>query len=216
MTQILLILMGVLAGVLASVTVMRRRGRQALIESTHTQTIFERVAAVGRLVGLEVRAKEIATSRKGWGWLPPILLSQARLAMVFQFEKQYSIDLARLRPGDVEQVKPGRYRVSLPPIDGALRLTDVTPYDIQAGRMLGLLDIIQVDAPTQTDLMRAAQAQAAALYESNEGRYLAEAERSIERHLHTLLGLFSVKVEFAWPAGRERASAEARAEPVSV
>lgn len=208
MTHALLILVSGFVGVLAAVLVMRRIGRGAPVESIQTQTIFERVSAVGRLVGLEVCAKEIATSRKGWGWLPPILLSQAKLAMIFQFEKQYSIDLSRLRRKDVDEFSPGQYRVTLPPVEGSLRLTDVTPYDIQAGRMLGLLDIIQVDAPTQKDLMRSAQSQAAALYEASDPRYLSEAKRSIERQLRALLALFDVKIEFVWPERQEQTQAE--------
>lgn len=200
MTNFLLILVSLIAGGLATLLIMRRFGAKAPIERIESQMIFERVTAVGRLVGLEVCAKEIATSRKGWGWLPPILLSQARLAMIFNFEKQYSIDLARLRREDVSETSPGRFRITLPSIDGALRLIDVTPYDIQAGRVLGLLDIIQVDAPTQQDLMKHAQSQAASLYETNEQRYLAEARRSVERQLTALLSLFDVEVEFVWPA----------------
>lgn len=180
------------------VMLLRKRAKSAPIETIQTKTIFERVAAVGRLIGLEVCAKEIATSKKGWGWLPPLILSQARLAMIFHFEKQYSIDLNRLTPRDVEQLADGRFRVRLPAIEGTLRLTDVTPYDIQAGRMLGLLDIIQVDAPAQKDLMQRAQTQAAELYEMNDQKYELEARRSVERQLATLLSLFNVDIEFIW------------------
>lgn len=205
MTELLLLVAGVAIGGLL-VFMLRRAARRVPTTEVHSQTIFERVSAVGRLVGLEVCAKEIATSRKGWGWLPPLILSQAKLAMIFHFEKQYSIDLARLRPQDVHEFAPARFRLQLPPIEGALRLTDVTPYDIQAGRVLGLLDIIQVDAPTQKELMQSAQGQAAALYESNDARYLAEAQRSIERQLRSLLSLFSVQVEFEWPHAKEEKS----------
>lgn len=95
-------------------------------------------------------------------------------------------------------MEPGRFRICLPPIEGVLRLTDVTPYDIQAGRVLGLLDIIQVNAPTQGELMRHAQTQAAGLYEQNAARYEAEARRSVERQLSSLLSLFHVEIDFTW------------------
>jgi len=199
MAEALLIVMGVIVGGLVVAIALRRLGAKAPLETVQTQTIFERVAAVGRLVALEVYAKEIATSRKGWGWMPPILLSQAKLAMIFHFEKQYSIDLARLRKEHVKEISPGNYRITLPPVEGSLRLTDVTPYDIQAGRVLGLLDIIQVDAPTQQELMKSAQQQASALYEQNERKYAAEARRSVERQLRALLSLFQVHVDFEWP-----------------
>ncbi|MEC9372416.1 MAG: DUF4230 domain-containing protein, partial [Planctomycetota bacterium] len=154
--------------------------------------------AVGQLVGLEVIAKEIATSTKGWGWLPPLLLSPAKVAMIFQFEKRYFIDLAQVRQSDVEEVAPGRFRVTLPPIEGKLRLIDLTPYDISAGRVLGLLDIIQVNASTQRELIERAQSQASVLYEQNETKYTGEARRSLERQLRALLSLFDVRVEFVW------------------
>lgn len=163
-----------------------------------TQTIAEQIRAVGKLVGLEVCAKEIATATSGWPWLPPILLSQARLAMIFQFEKQYAIDLGRIRPADVTEVAAGKYRISLPPIEGTLRLTDVFPYDIQSGRIMGLLDIIPMHADRQKDLMKRAQAQAAEWFEKSDARYLAEARASIERHLRTLLSMFNADVEIAW------------------
>lgn len=177
---------------------LRRKGQAAPLGEVRTQTLAERVRAVGKLVGLEVHAKEIATSTKGWSWIPPLLLSQAKIAMIFNFEKQYFVDLSRVGPGDVDQQGVGRFRLHLPPIDGTLRLTDVTPYDIQAGRVLGLIDVIQMNAQTQEQLMRTAQDQAAELYEQSESGYVAEARRSIERQLGSLLELFDAEVEIVW------------------
>src|SRR5690242_2655243 len=96
------------------------RGRAAH-ERLVITAITERLRAVGKLVGLEVCAKEIATTTSGWGWLPPLLLSQARLAMIFNFEKQYFVDLTAVRPADVEQLGPADFRVALPPLLGTLR-----------------------------------------------------------------------------------------------
>jgi hypothetical protein len=153
---------------------------------------------VGKLVGLEVCAKEIATATSGWAWLPPILLSQARLAMIFHFEKQYTVDLARVGPDDVSELGPGRFSLRLPPIQGALRLIDVTPYDIQAAKVLGLLDLVSMTADRQKDLMRKAQQQASELYEASDERYLSAARLSVERHLRALMELFGVDVEVRW------------------
>lgn len=193
-----LIIVSALVGALAML-LLRRRAPLAPLGPIRTQTVAERVRAVGKLVGLEVHAKEIATSTKGWSWIPPILLSQARIAMIFHFEKQYFVDLSRLRPEDVRELAPGEFQLRLPAVEGALRLTDVTPYDIQAGRVLGLLDVIQMNAETQRQLMQAAQEQAADLYTKAEPRYNAEAQRSIERQLESLLALFSAKVRVHWP-----------------
>ncbi len=198
MTELLLILAGIILGAGVLIGAQRLFGRKAKVQTVHTHTVFEQVRAVGRLVGMEVCAKEIATSTKGFSWLPPILLSQARVAMIFQFEKQFSVDLARIREQDVKETAPGKYRIDLPAIEGVLRLVDVQPYDIQAGRVLGLLDIIQVDAATQGELMRKAQTQAADLYTTNDAKYAAEAKRSVERQLKSFLSLFDVDAQIGW------------------
>lgn len=166
--------------------------------------VAERVRATGSLVGLEVAAKEIATATKGWGWLPPIVMSQARLAMIFQFEKQYSIDLAQLRTEDVERLGGGAFRITLPEVTGKLRLVDVSPYDIQAGRVLGLLDVIPMSADRQRELMKAAQEQAGTLLAASETTYMRQARASIERQLRSLLGLFDLELEIAWRESRSR------------
>lgn len=198
MSALILTILGITGGVIATLFVLRLVGKKAPIDAVTTVAIAERVRAVGRLVGLEVCAKEIATSAKGWGWMPPLILSQARVAMIFHFEKQYAVDLARVREADVETLGDNRFRLTLPPIEGSLRLTDIEPYDIQAGRVLGLLDIIQINAPTQKDLIKRAQEQAAGLYEANDERYRREAMASVERQVGAFLALFGVRVEIAW------------------
>lgn len=176
---------------------LRSRARAAA-DRVIVQTIAERVNAVGRLVGLEVCAKEIATATSGWAWMPPVLLSQARLAMIFHFEKRYWADLARVRASDVAALSDGSYRVTLPPIEGALRLIDVVPYDIQNARVLGLLDVIPLTAERQRALMGRAQRQAAEFLAASDARYEAEARASVERQVAALLALFQVRVEVSW------------------
>ncbi|MFG0274101.1 MAG: DUF4230 domain-containing protein [Phycisphaerales bacterium] len=210
--SLLLLLLGLVvgaAGVAVFLLLVKKGAKQGPLE---IHSVFERVQAVGRLIGLEVSAKEIATTTKGLSWLPPILLSQARIAMIFQFEKQYAIDLHKLRPEQVHKVGE-RYVVDLPPVEGRLRLVEMVPYDIQAGRVLGLLDVIQMNAQTQKELIERAQSQAAELYESNAPKYEAEARASIERQLRALLEMFEVDVEFVWaeqPQGRERVEVSER------
>jgi len=210
--SLLILLLGLVVGAAGVAVVLLLLKRGAKMGPVETHTVFERVQAVGRLIGLEVSAKEIATTTKGLAWLPPILLSQARIAMIFQFEKQYAIDLHKLRKSDVKEVGD-RYVVTLPPVEGRLRLLDMSPYDIQAGRVLGLLDVIQMNAQTQKELIERAQTQAAELYETNAPKYEAEARASIERQLRALLEMFEVDVEFVWseqPKGRERVEVSER------
>ena len=208
MFEFLIIVVGVLAGIAGTVAVvllLRRGSEDAKVRMDH-DVVADRVRAVGKLIGLEVHAKEIVTSTKGWSWMPPILLSQAKIAMIFHFDKQYYIDLSRLSARDVDEYVPGHFRITLPPIEGSLRLTDVSPYDIQAGRILGLLDVIQMNAKTQKELMQSAQEQAATLFTKHEAAYFNDARISIERHLNSLFALFDVDIEIQWsdetaPAG---------------
>lgn len=210
---------GALLAAAIFIVLRHRAGRKRKIEEPgkvdQTIVLAERVRSVGRLVGLEVMVKEIATASRGFQWMPPLLLSQAKVAMIFHFEKQYSIDLARIDDGDIEQIGINRFRVTLPEIDGTLRLSDVTPYDIQHGRVLGLFDVIPMTAERQTELMAAAQRDAATLYESKEPKYLAEAKRSVARHLSSLLELFDVKVEVVWRDDVEDVT-ESLLEPVAA
>lgn len=196
--ELMLVLLAMVLGGMLVWLALGRRLRRTAEDRIVTETIAERVRVVGKLVGLEVSAKEIATATSGWPWLPPLLLSQARLAMIFHFEKQYYVDLTRVTARDVTELGEDRIRLRLPPIEGTLRLTDMTPYDIQDGRVLGLLDVIQMNADRQKELIRQAQAQAAELFRSNDSRYLAEARRAIERQLKALLELFNVRVDVVW------------------
>jgi Protein of unknown function (DUF4230) len=174
------------------------------IDKVSLKIITERVRAVGKLVGLEVHAKEIATATSGFSWLPPILLSQAKIAMIFQFEKQYAIELGVIDESDVTDLGDGHYRISLPPIVGSLRLMDVEPYDIQQGRVLGLIDVINMNAQRQNELMRTAQDQAAELFEKNDERYIHQARDAIERQLSAISKLFDITLEIEWTANQTK------------
>jgi hypothetical protein len=203
---ILLIIALSLAGLVGAgvvfylVTVVKRGRKGSGLDKVSLKILTERVRAVGKLVGLEVHAKEIATATSGFSWLPPILLSQAKIAMIFQFEKQYAIELGALRESDVTEIAPGRFRVTLPPVEGSLRLMDVEPYDIQQGRVLGLLDVINMNAQRQNQLMRTAQDQASELFEKHDDRYIAQARDAIERQIHSVARLFDVHLEVEWDA----------------
>lgn len=204
MTELILLIAGIAIGIAALWLARRAFARNAASHTTiETTTVVDRVRSVGRLVGLEVSAKEIATSTRGLPWLPPAILSKARLAMIFQFEKQYAIDLSKITADDVRRSRLGVWSVTLPPIEGALRLVDVTPYDIAAGKALGLFDVIPMDAKAQKHLMCSAQEQASSIYAENEPRYTAEARRSIETQMTALLSMLGVEVRFRWPEQEE-------------
>ncbi|MEZ6164386.1 MAG: DUF4230 domain-containing protein [Phycisphaerales bacterium] len=193
------------AGVAFYLVGVVKRGRKGGgVDKISLRMLTERVRAVGKLVGLEVHAKEIATATKGFNWLPPILLSQAKVAMIFQFEKQYAVELGSLDERDVEDLGNGRFRVTLPPIVGSLRLMDVEPYDIQQGRVLGLVDVINMNAERQNELMKTAQQQAAELFEKNDDRYEKQARDAIERQLQAIAKLFDGMLDIRWRETAQR------------
>ena len=205
--------LGLFIGLLIAVVVvivLRRRGRSDSLEGAKvtTEIIAERVRATGKLVGLEVSAKEIATAKKGWDWLPPLLMSPAQVAMIFHFDKQYSVELGQISASNIEHLGIGSYRLTLPPIEGQLRLTDVKPYDIQDGKVLGLLDVIQMKANAQGELMQKAQEEAAQLFEQSDQGYQEEAQRSIRKHLEALFHLIGAEVDVVWAELAEQAQQE--------
>jgi len=204
MTELILLTAGIAIGIASLWLARRAFTRNASSHTTiETTMVVDRVRSVGRLVGLEVSAKEIATSTRGLPWLPPAILSKARLAMIFQFEKQYAVDLTRIDEGDIRRSRTGAWLVTLPAIEGALRLADITPYDISAGKALGLFDVIPMDAKAQKQLMCSAHEQASSIYAENEPRYTVEAQRSIESQLTALLSMLGVEVRFQWSEGEE-------------
>jgi hypothetical protein len=208
MIELIILLIGLAVGVVVCLLLARLFGKQAPVRHMSSGVVVERVRSAGRLVALEARAKEISTSRKGWSWMPSALLSQARVAMIYHFEKQYSVDLGAIHQDDLIELGDGRFRLRLPDVEGRLLIRDIQPYDIQSGRILGLVDVIPVDADTQRELMDAAREEAASAFESEEGRYIVEARASAERQLASMLGMFGVLIEIEWVAGCEIGTAQ--------
>ncbi len=232
---LVLIVIGGGIGVFAAVKLGAfRRGKIKTVDRVATQHITERVRSVGRLVGLEVCAKEIATATSGIadGWLPPLLLSPARVAIIFQFRRQYYVDLAAIgaehvqevaSPGDERRERLGlapmrRVRLTLPALRSDMGLVSMTPYDIQAGRILGLVDIIPMNADRQASLMARAQEHAAKVFDGQDPAYMAQAQGAVETQLRSLLGLMGVELEIAWadaPAAGQRISSSSVESPRS-
>lgn len=207
MTEIFLAIIScALGAALIAVLLLRRQAARRTDDVIRLQAVTERVRAVGKLVALEVHAKEIATAKSGLSWLPPLLLSDARLAMIFRFEKQYHVDLAEITEGRVRATGSGEFTLEMPAVEGSLRLVDLQPYDIQQGRVLGLVDVIQMNAERQARLIARAQTQAAELFERDDLRYAAQARDAVERQLRGLLQTMGIAVRFEWPSGDAVAS----------
>jgi acetamidase/formamidase len=94
----------------------------------------------------------------------------------------------------------------------------MTPYDIQAGRILGLVDIIPMNADRQGALMARAQEHAAKVFEDQDREYTLQAAAAVEAQLRSLLGLMGVELELAWaedPEGAQRMSSSSTESPRS-
>lgn len=224
---LILVVLGGIVGVIVTARVRawwRGKRHGTTVDRVVTQHITERVRSVGRLVALEVCAKEIATATSGIGdgWVPPLLLSPARVAIIFQFRKQYFVDLSGVSAEHVAELPDihderrrrmglapsRRIRVTLPPLQSELGLTNLTPYDIQAGRILGLVDVIPMNADRQAGLMTRAQEHAAKVFDDQDGAYREQAALAVEAQLRSLLGLMGVELEVAWEGSGRGATAQ--------
>jgi uncharacterized protein DUF4230 len=197
-TALIVFGIGLVGGIVGLFVLKRAFSRKRVSSTVHAHAVIDRVRETGRLVGLDVRAKEIATSTQGWGMLPALLFTQAKLAMIFEFEKQYAVDLARLRDEDIERVGVDRVVLHMPRVESSLRMLSLTPYDIQAGRVLGLVDVIPMSAERHGELLDVARKQAVEVFEEADARYAAQARSSIENRLRAVLRMCGVEAEFVW------------------
>ena len=195
-----------------------RRGRRAGRNKPRVtcRGVTQQVSAVGRLVALDVNAKEIATATSGPDWLPPALLTRAKVALVFHFERQYALDLNALEAEDIVRLSPGRVRLRPPPIRSRTTLVDLEPYDIQSGKLFGLLEIIPMNAARQRRLMAAARESACTLSDADEQSHIALARASAEREIRRALQSLGLAVEFDWSRSVvERSEPAAAVEPIA-
>jgi len=177
-----------------------RRGRRVRSKGPRVTCsgVTQRVASVGRFVALEVTAKEIATASTGPQWLPPVLLTRAKVAMIFHFRHEYALDLAALSQGDITTTRSGRVRLRMPELKANTVLVDLEPYDIQSGKIFGLIEVIPMGAARQRTLMAAARKQAGTITEEDDQSQRAMARASAEKHIRRMLGHAHLAVEFDW------------------
>ncbi len=176
----------------------RRRQPRRKAPRVACSGVTQRVASVGRFVALEVTAKEIATASTGPQWLPPALLTRAKVAMIFHFRHEYTFDLAALGDGDITTQRTGRLRLRMPEMRSNTVLVDLEPYDIQSGKVFGLIEVIPMGAARQRKLMAAARQEAGTVGVEDEHAQRAMARSSAEKHIRKMLGHAGVMVDFDW------------------
>ncbi len=109
---------------------------------------IEKMRSVGELIVLRVLAKEIVTQSEHWAgefgkrflsWL----WSDRKLAMVFEFDINFKYDL-RSSDFDIEDLGQGHFRLKMPTCHYDIAIKSSKVYDVQAGRLRLLPDVINV------------------------------------------------------------------------
>lgn len=145
-TVFIAIILGIIAGVLGSILWKRAFGKKARGEKTPVQQIHafvENMKSVGELVVFKVFIKEIVTTADNWlgnvgkkylTWL----MSNMKMAMVFQFEINFSYDL---RSADFKVAEAGqdRFMVTMPRCLYNINIKDISFYDEQSAKLLDWL-----------------------------------------------------------------------------
>jgi hypothetical protein len=185
----------------------RRPGGEVSIHSS-----VERIRDIGHLSVFKVYTKEIVTETKhDWGdvgnryfaWV----LSQKKMAMVFEFEIDFRYDL-RSPELSIKTVGPGVYLVRMPSCLHEVHLQNVRFYDEQQARLLPWLlpDLLNgffskgFGEEEKNRLVAAAKQQAEEQARNVIGTLLSHVEDSAKRTLLTIctsLGAREVVFEFA-------------------
>ncbi len=230
MLEGLIIGVGVGAGLAVGLLWAFRRGKGgSAAPAVQVHSSIEELRSVGDLVVFKVVTKEIVTAAEHWfgetgkkflRWL----ISEKKMAMIFEFEINFRYDL---RKPEFEIVPQGdaRYLLRMPPCLYDIYIRDVSFYDEQQSRLLdwllpGFLSAAfgsGVDEQTKNRLKEEARLQAQRMAQDLTGKMRAEVESSARQTLKTLargFGAREVTVDFgrAAPVRAEVHAAGDRAE----
>lgn len=216
MTNLALILAVVLLAMACTALflALRRARRRSAAPSTRTFSTVEELRAVGELSVFKAVTKEIVTARdhafgpsgeRWFGWL----LSSKKMAVIFEFDLDFSYDLRsplfRIDPLPA----PSSYRFSMPPCRHETRIRNITFYDEQAGRLLpdllpDLVNRLLGGGFTEEDrnrLMDEARLRADSLADALATRLSSEVQASARQTLSLLAKSFgAAHIEFDFPA----------------
>jgi hypothetical protein len=193
---------------------LRRARRRNAPPATRTFSTVEELRAVGELSVFKAVTKEIVTARdhafgpsgeRWFGWL----LSSKKMAVIFEFDLDFTYDLRsplfRIEPLSA----PASYRFHMPPCRHETRIRNITFYDEQAGRLLpdllpDLVNRLLGGGFTEEDrnrLMDEARLRADSLADALATRLSSEVQSSARQTLTLLAKSFgAASVEFAFPA----------------
>lgn len=209
------IIVGILFGVGGSVLVGRAFGRKksgGKIQEHQIYSFVENMKSVGELVVFKAFTKEIVTTAENWlgqagkkylTWL----MSNMKMAMVFQFEINFWYDL---RSSDFMVTPAGanRFHVAMPECLYNIGIKDISFYDEQSAKLLDWLlpplisrvfskDFSEED---KNRLKDEAKLQASAMADQLIKQLSSEIEKSARQTMEMLaksFGAISVSVDFS-------------------
>ncbi len=138
--DLLLAIVLVFAGGVAAWWWMRGRGAKAPAAERTIYSTMQQLRSIGQLSVFKAVTKEIVTETDhSWGsfgkkylsWV----LSQKKMAMIFEFEIDFRYDLRRPEFQIVE-TGPGAYRLTLPPCLYEVHIRDIRFYDEQGSKFM--------------------------------------------------------------------------------
>ncbi|NNG06592.1 MAG: DUF4230 domain-containing protein [Desulfobacteraceae bacterium] len=145
-TALIAIVIGIVLGVAGSIIVRKAFRKKARGEGTKEHQIYafvENMKSVGELVVFKAFTKEIVTTAENWlgkvgkkylTWL----MSNMKMAMVFQFEINFWYDL-KSRDFKVTDAGQDRFMITMPKCLYNIHIKDISFYDEQSAKLLDWL-----------------------------------------------------------------------------
>ena len=143
-STLIAIVIGIILGVAGSILVKKTFGKKASGEGKKEHQIYafvENMKSVGELVVFKAFTKEIVTTAENWlgkvgkkylTWL----MSNMKMAMVFQFEINFWYDL-KSSDFKVTDAGQGRFMIAMPKCLYNINIKDISFYDEQSAKLLG-------------------------------------------------------------------------------
>jgi len=134
--------LGIVFGVIGTITVIKKFNKKksaSKVPGYHIYSFIENMKSVGELVVFKVFTKEVVTKAEHWlgdfgkrylTWL----MSNMKMAMVFQFEIDFRYDL-RSTSFAVAGGENGRFVITMPQCVYDISIKDMKIYDEQSGRL---------------------------------------------------------------------------------
>ena len=139
-TMIVMVVLGLIVGIVGSILAMRIFKRK---QEYHIHSFLENMKSVGELVVFKAFTKEIVTTADHWlgnvgkkylTWL----MSEMKMAMIFQFEINFWYDL-RSKDFSVKDQGEEKFIIAMPQCLYNISIKDISFYDEQSAKLLDWL-----------------------------------------------------------------------------